>query len=379
MAKLPAGFSRRKDGLLEFRFMMDGRRRSVYGTTTKECQEKRDKLRDKLSQGLLTDRKSLTLQKYYEEWRGRREAHVKPSTLYAHDRRFKKVSALLGNRKLSDIERRDVFKLQKDLQKDLTSKGVNDSISLLRSVMESAVNDRLIPYNPAAGVKSIPKTEEEAQKNTHRFLAAAEIETFFRYAEGSIYYNLFRLLLLTGVRCGEAGALTWGDIDTDNGLIHITKTVTRVSDREYRIGPPKTQDSKRDIELTSEVSAILRNQREQQSALFGLRAVGRDRQVFTTSQGALINQSNTCPVINSIVRKASRDGHDMQRFTPHAFRHTFISYEIAQGVLMNVIARQVGHSNTITLQKYYSHEDPEKLRAAFRMVSADMARLIQIS
>lgn len=381
MGRLPTGFTRRKDGLLQYAFSVDGKRRYVYGSSVKDCRDKADELKEKIAKGLLISRQTIKLSEYFEEWEARREKIVKPTTIYTDKRRFKRIDAAIGHKKLADIDRRDVYKLQRDLSDELSSNGVNDAISLLRTLMESAVNDRILQYNPTTGIKSLPKTEEEkAELNEkHRFLTADEITTFFEYAQSSVYYNFFMFLLLTGVRCGEGGALEWKDIDREKGVIHITKTVTRIDDHTFNIGSPKTMDSKRDILLTDEVAAILEKQKVQQAQLFGIKAVAGSERIFTTSTGKLINQSNTSPTIANICRKAEAAGKPVLRFTPHAFRHTFISHELANNIPLNVIARQVGHSNTITLQKYYSHEDPEKLKEAFRMVSRNMAEIIKIS
>lgn len=379
--KLPAGFTRRKDGTLQYAFMIDGSRYYVYAASVEECEKKRDEIRDKLKQGLSLKDGTITLHGYYERWQARRikSGQVKPSTVYANNRRYARIDKVLGKKKLTAIKKDDVYRLQADLVKDLSSKGTNDTIALLKSILKSAADEDIIPKNPADGVKSIKRTEEEAAKNTHRYLSGDEITAFFEAAAGSIYKNLFLFLLLSGMRCGEAGALTWADIDEENNVIHITKSVTRISNTEFVIGSTKTQDSKRDIELTDELRSVLASQRIQQAGLFGIRAVKDEQQIFTTTTGELINQSNTCPVITNICKKAGAAGRHIDRFTPHAFRHTFITYELENGVPMNDIAKQVGHTNTITLQKYYSHEDPEKMKEAFRMVSRDMMKLVKIS
>ena len=379
--KLPAGFTKRKDGTLQYAFTIDGSRYYVYAASVEECEKKRDEIRDKLKQGLSLKDGTITLHDYYERWQGRRvkSGQVKQSTVYANNRRYARIDKILGKKRLTAIKKDDVYQLQADLVKDLSSKGTNDTIALLKSILKSAVDEDIIPKNPGDGVKSIKRTEEEAAKNTHRYLSGDEITAFFEAAAGSIYKNLFLFLLLSGMRCGEAGALTWADIDEKNNVIHITKSVTRISNKEFVIGSTKTQDSKRDIELTDELRNVLASQKIQQAGLFGIRAVRDEQQIFTTLAGGLINQSNTCPVITNICKKADRAGQHIERFTPHAFRHTFITYELENGVPMNDIARQVGHTNTITLQKYYSHEDPEKMKEAFRMVSRDMMKLVKIS
>lgn len=379
--KLPAGFTKRKDGTLQYAFTIDGSRYYVYAASVEECEKKRDEIRDKLKQGLSLKDGTITLHDYYERWQGRRvkSGQVKQSTVYANNRRYARIDKILGKKRLTAIKKDDVYQLQADLVKDLSSKGTNDTIALLKSILKSAVDEDIIPKNPADGVKSIKRTEGEAAKNTHRYLSGDEITAFFEAAAGSIYKNLFLFLLLSGMRCGEAGALTWADIDEKNNVIHIAKSVTRISNKEFVIGSTKTQDSRRDIELTDELRNVLASQKIQQAGLFGIRAVRDEQQIFTTLSGGLINQSNTCPVIANICKKAGKAGHQIERFTPHAFRHTFITYELENGVPMNDIARQVGHTNTITLQKYYSHEDPEKMKEAFRMVSRDMMKLVKIS
>lgn len=373
--------TKRADGRYQLGFRIDGKQYNVCGKTAKECEEKKRALLNKAEKGLALNKGRISLHDYYDVWKSRRitTGQVKKATVYANDRRFARIDAELGGKGLSAIKQNDVYMLQAALREDLTSKGVNDTISLLKSIMKSAVNERIIPYNPADGIKAVKRTEEEAAKNTHRFLSPDEVRTFFQYAKGGIYYNVFLFLLMTGMRCGEAGALTWGDIDEENRVIHITKTVTRISNKEYEIGTTKTQDSKRNIELTDEIKAILAEQRVQQAGLFGIRAAMDSEQIFTTMSGGLITQSNLSPTIAHICKKATAAGQKIERFTPHAFRHTFITHELEKGIPMNDIAAQVGHSNTITLQKYYSHEDPEKVREAFQMMSRDMMKIVNIS
>ena len=54
------------------------------------------------------------------------------------------------------------------------------------------------------------------------------------------YYEFVAFLLCTGMRSGEAAALTWSDIDYKKNVIHVTKTVmfnegnTRTCDRPFR-------------------------------------------------------------------------------------------------------------------------------------------------
>lgn len=369
---------RRTDGRFVSNITHEGKRYYVYGASLKECDERREELRRSLEQGLLMDGASVTLNAYYEEWTARRKRHVKPSTLYAHEIRYSRMRDSIGLKKLKDITRRDVYHLQDALADRLTASGVNQTIALLKQLLKSAVSDRIIPYNPADDVRPLKADRRRGEGERHRYLTDEELTAFFEAAKGTHYYNFYAFLLLTGMRCGEAAALTWEDVDTKAGIIHIRHTVTRINNNDFVIGSTKTADSVRDIVITDEVAQVLDAQRMRQTELFGLRAAAKTQQVFTTIKGNLVTPTNIIPCIAAACNKAKERGADLERFSAHAFRHTFITHELENGVPMNDIARQVGHSNTITLQKYYSHADTERVKEAFTMTSRNMGRYIKI-
>ena len=61
MARLPIGYRERKNGSIECRFTVDGKRYSCYGEALKECREKERKLREEIANGLYTKNKNLTI------------------------------------------------------------------------------------------------------------------------------------------------------------------------------------------------------------------------------------------------------------------------------------------------------------------------------
>lgn len=101
MARLPIGYRERKDGSIECRFTIDGKRYSCYADTIKECREKERKLRDEIADGLYTKNKNLTLDKYYEEWKNARKGTIKGNTALGNNSRYKNhIKPALGHRKL---------------------------------------------------------------------------------------------------------------------------------------------------------------------------------------------------------------------------------------------------------------------------------------
>ena len=49
------------------------------------------------------------------------------------------------------------------------------------------------------------------------------------YAKDSYLYNLFAVMLRTGMRSGEIRGLRWSDIDRKENVIHITRTLKYIN------------------------------------------------------------------------------------------------------------------------------------------------------
>lgn len=353
MAKIPAGFTKTKNGLYQFRFTFEGKRYAVYGSTVKECKAKELEKRQRLKEGLI-DHETVTLAKYYDDWQEGRRGTVKDSTIYTQNGRFEYIRKGLGKKRLQKIVKQDVVNLQKELAKNLSTQTVNNIITLLNTVLQSAVNDRVISWNPCSGVKSLNRTEAEATKTIHRALTEQEQFAFFQYSKGSYYNNFFRFLLLTGCRTGEAAALTYSDIDRKNNVIHITKTVSRVGNGSFEISTPKTKSGIRTIPLTGEVLEVLQDQKDIQSALNG-NIANFDNRIFTTTDGkGYVVATNLIPVMKKILQKIEgKTGMHIEYFSPHAFRDTFATRCIEQGMNPQTLKTILGHSSlSMTMDKY---------------------------
>lgn len=354
--RLPAGYKERSDGRIEARFAIDGKRYSVYGASVQECKKKEIELRKQIEAGLYTDNRTITLDAYYKEWKSRRSGTVKKSTEYRRDGQFKNISKELGKRKIASLETREIVALQKKLSESLTTTGVNQTIDLLRGILESARIDRITAWNPCDGIKSLQRKEAPASETIHRALSNREVEIFFRYAEGSWYYEFFALLLQTGLRGGEASALTWKDIDFAKNVIHVSKTVIRTADNHFEISTPKTKSSKRSVPMTKAAKDILLQQKRKYEELYGGKVLPIDSRIFTMTDGSgYVVTQNTSTVVKSIVKKAIRNGEKIEVFAPHAFRATFATRAIEAGMSPQTLKTILGHSSYKMTMDLYSH------------------------
>lgn len=99
-------------------------------------------------------------------------------------------------------------------------------------------------------------------------LSIDEQKKFLEVAKHSSNYNQYAFILQTGLRTGELIGLKWSDIDFDKRVMHIQRSMEyRYSVGEWRIGEPKSKSGYRDVPLTEEAVAILKNQKEKLRAV----------------------------------------------------------------------------------------------------------------
>lgn len=360
MAKrnISAGFRQRKDGKYESRFTINGKRYSVYAATLKECREKDAELRERIKNGLYVDNRNITLDRYYSEWRAARMGTVKGNTVLGMDSRYKNhISPALGHRRVADIEKRKIVRLQKELAMKQKATTVNTTIVQVKGILNDAVADGIMAKNPAAGVKPLRVDAKEASETYHRALTENEQRTFMEYVRNEWLYEMIALLLCTGMRMGEAAALTWGDIDYINHVIHVTKTVSRSADGKFITGPPKSKSGIRDIPLNDTVKAVLKSQREKLETVHG-NVASLSRSVFENVYGGMVYNATLNKTISNAIERMNGDGMRVEHFSAHALRDTFATRYIEQGGSPQVLKTILGHSSLSMTMDLYAHVLP---------------------
>lgn len=367
---------KRSDGRYRIKFTTDdGKTHYVYGKTVQEAKAAEVAARKRISEGLI-DNDNITLDKYFEIYQSQRIGTIRESTARITRQHYIAISRHIGKMKLTKITRPVVIKLQKDLQSDkiirngketgktYTEKGVNDRISLLYSIMKNAMADRIINHNPVEGVKYLQKSTTPARNTIHRALTEKEIAVFFEAAKNSWYYNLFRFLILSGCRTCEATALSDADIDYKKNVIHITKTVEIIDNKDPKEGEakykciifdkPKTTKSRRDIPLTDDLKQVIKDQKKMLNEFFGGNIFSFERLLFVNQKGNYVTSSDGNQAIRNVINYMPED-KKIDRFTDHAFRDTFATHALRAGMNPNTLKEILGHSGLSMTMDLYGH------------------------
>lgn len=356
MARLAAGTRKRADGTFEKRFTVDGNRYSIYGKTTKELAQKEQEIRKKIEAGMYTDNRNLTLDQYFEEWLVHKRGSIKGNTLKVYKCYYNgHISPKLGKIKVQKLERRQVLAFQKELSEgDISIRTCNNILKILKIVLNDAVVDELIAKSPADSVKALKETGAKASETYHRALTEQEQKDFMQEMAGDYYYEFVSLLLCTGMRIGEAAALTWGDIDYRQNVIHVTKTVTFNEDGTIAIGSPKSEAGKRDIPLNTAIKGVLGAQRNKLTNILPM----NDSRIFASIYGGIVNNHAVNNAISAALDRLEKQGKTIEHFTAHALRDTFATRYIEQGGSPQTLKTILGHSSLAMTMDLYSHVLP---------------------
>ena len=224
---------------------------------------------------------------------------------------------------------------------------------VLHSAMDYAVFPmQYIKANPTDFVKinikdtTPPKKEDEKSLTKEQFKQLlSKVRPLTRYVEIPLYLGWH-----TGLRCGEACALTWDDVDFDNRTMTINKTMVCVNNQFY-ITPPKTKYSNRTILLGDTILEILRNWKAEQEMIakcVGINApnkvcTGRDLSAMTTRY-----LQSRCNILN---KQLDFDFHF------HKLRHTHATQLIQNGAPIKDVKLSLGHGSIKSTLEIYTHYD----------------------
>lgn len=329
--------------------------------TKAEASEELDRLKATILKGSRKS-KTITFKELYDMWLEQHRKSVKPSTV-ATNRRFIENHVLpkFGKLKLDKIT---VSYCQKCVN------GWHDQYKQYHyirrataQVMNYGVSMELMESNPMKKTILPRKKEDEKAPN---FYSKPELQTFLDFTkslDNYKYYAFFRLLAITGMRKSEALALYIEDVDVFNKTLTIGKTIAIDEFDNIILQTPKTKTSYRTISLDVETVKIMEKWisilREDMFKL-GFNTSKKKQLLFPNLKNDLYYPQIANDWLDWIYKKMKQNNIEIQKITPHGFRHTACSLMFESGATINEVQKRLGHKDVKTTMNIYSHVTPQQ-------------------
>lgn len=218
---------------------------------------------------------------------------------------------------------------------------IKRSLHILKSILDTAVEDRKIAANPVQGIR-IPSE----LKDRRPYLTPAQINHLADGMPTATSRTIIYTMAYCGLRIGELAALDCGDYNSANQRLSITKS----RKQDGSVGPTKTHENRH-----TPVPAFLVGHIE---SLIGDRP--DDEPLFLSPDGVRLDPHNfRNRTFQTGLRCAaatwSKGKHKtpFPRVTPHGLRHTCASLAISSGANVKSVQALLGHRDaTVTLNTY---------------------------
>ncbi len=304
------------------------------------------------------------IQRLWEPWLAEEVSmgNLRESTILWYKYGARNVAREIGYLRVADIS--------KEVLRDLLSRRVDQGDSkaklrqmraTVRSILSLAVERDVIVADPSGFMvgRNAPKGVKD-EKQPSKAWSESDAQRFIEFVRGDELEALWVLLITTGLRRGEALALTWEDIDFANQTLTVRRSLCHVG-RELLFQEPKTASSKRTIALGPATIAALKAHRLTQTE-DRLAVESWDDEmnlVFSRESGRPIRPDYVTKRLKRLVHDAG-----LEWIRVHGLRHTMASLALQNGTDIATVSQRLGHSNTHVTARIYLHGSEESDRQA---------------
>lgn len=288
-----------------------------------------------------------TFDEYAASWSARRAPELSLATIDSHRYSMAHLLPSFADLRLDAIAAAHVsaYASEKLVEGRLSADSINKTLKLLAQILDSAVeDDELLDRNVAKGKRRRLKVAQprrtwlDTSDQMAALLDAAGHLDRRRVAPGRDR-ALVAVLLLAGLRIGEALALRRRDVDLASTRLRVTAAKTDAGERDVNL-LPALYDELADY--------VARND------------LRPDAYLFATSEGRKDNASNTRrrvvkPSVDAAnVQLEKRGLATMAEVTPHSLRRTFATVLVSIGEDPAYVMAQMGHTDPAFTLKVYA-------------------------
>lgn len=265
-----------------------------------------------------------------DEWEREHYEHIQYQTMYRYKSLTARAVKTFGNTYIKQIKAEDIINfLNSMVSQQFSTKTIKDETSIIKMIFKFAVIKRYITENVTLYItppKGNPKKERQALTDKEISIIENNIDKEF----GLLAY----FLLYTGLRRGEALALQWSDIDFENNVITINKSIEYINNNPH-LKEPKTKAGTRCVPMVNILAAELKKH---------------------SANGIIFNQNGEYMRGTWFERHWEKYQQETGlSVTPHRLRHTFTTLLYEWDIDEKTSQEILGHSDISTTRNIYTH------------------------
>ena len=310
---------KRKDGRFCKAITIDGKRVFFYSKAPSEREAERDIQSQLLNYRTETHTEKHNFWKIAQRVIENKERTCGYKTIETYTVALKHLSEF-SERNIEDIKPNELQALLNRMLLEKYSKSAMQKVKVLYSlILKRAVLEGVeLGTDYFLKAVSIPKTPKAKTSAPDEDIIKKIIESGDEWA---------LCLLFTGLRRGELAALQKQDVDFENGLIHVTKSVEYIHNQPHVKPTPKTESSIGDVPILSVLKPILlkltKNARKGDFLFGGIKPLSETQvkkrwQKFCTENGIAVKGHQLRHAYATILYRSGVDVKTAQRLLRHA-------------------------------------------------------------
>lgn len=312
------------------------------------------------------DKKYLTVQKYEADCR----VHIKPALGAV---KLSKLTAPMIQKFYNELGRTGKATKSKDSKGNITTryeplspKSIRCVHGVLSKALDTAKRQGMIKHNPVE-LCTIPKLEKAEVAP----LTEKQLKAFLTLCDNEAYGNIYKVIVFTGLREGEALGLTWDCVDFAKGELKINKQLQRRGKLDELV--PTKNSKPRYLTAPPLVMKILKEQQTRQLEErfkagemwqgFQTAEQRKTALVFTKADGTNITAAALYQRYKHLARAI-----DAPNSRVHDLRHTFAVLSLQNGDHVKTVQENLGHATAAFTLDVYGHvSERMKQESADRM------------
>ncbi len=325
------------------------KRKTIYGKNKREVEKNVREFKNSLERGEVSALKPITFEQMGNMWFEKYTSDLAETTIQRYKSVFNKQLIPIHNCKINKIDTNTVQVLLNSIAAEGYSTTVKLSKVVMTKIFKRAVIAKYITSNPVRDA-IMPKYEENTRRalTSNEMLAISKAE-FSLKEKAYIYIGLY-----AGLRQGEILALTTKDIDLENEIISVNKTLTFSQNQAKIKDGTKTKNGIRNIPITEPLISVLKEY---------MRLIKNDGFLFIQKDGNVYSKTAKKNLWEQILKKINKHlpcGCETN-ITTHYLRHNYATDLYKAGVGVKEAQYLLGHSNIKTTLDIYTELDKQNI------------------